>query len=73
MNWENQKEEKKAGLDSWIESTSKEIKFAETIYGFLDSSSTKEEFLNLSKEELQEYKDLWIQDTLQSILNLVDE
>jgi len=33
-------------------------------------SQTKEEFLRLAKAKLQEHKNPWIKDTLQSILNL---
>jgi len=71
MDWENEKEEKKEALDSWIESTEEELGFAESIYEILDSSTTKEEFLKLARAKLQEYKNPWIKDTLQSILNLV--
>ena len=70
MPWENEKEEKKEALDSWIGSTEEELGFAESIYKILDSSTTKEEFLRLAKAKLREYKNPWIEDTLQSILNL---
>jgi hypothetical protein len=70
MQWENEKEEKKEALDSWIGFTEKELGFAESIYKILDSSTTKEEFIRLAKAKLQEYKNPWIEDTLQSILNL---
>ena len=70
MQWENAKEEKKEALDSWIGLTEEELGFAESIYEILDSSSTKDEFIRLAKAKLQEYKNPWIEDTLQSILNL---
>ncbi|MCD6456869.1 MAG: hypothetical protein J7K81_08820 [Methanophagales archaeon] len=70
MQWENEKEEKIEALDSWIESTEEELEFAETIHEILENSSTKEEFLRLAKAKLWEYKNPWIEDTLQSILNL---
>ena len=70
MQWENEKEEKKEALDSWIESTEEELEFAETIHEILENSTTKEEFLRLAKAKLREYKNPWIEDTLQSILNL---
>ncbi|MEA2075454.1 MAG: hypothetical protein U9O85_06940 [Euryarchaeota archaeon] len=71
MQWENEKEEKKEALDSWIGLTEEELEFTESIYKILDSSTTKEEFLRLAKAKLQEHKNPWIKDTLQSILNLV--
>jgi len=70
MPWENEKEEKKEALDSWIGSTEEELGFAESIYKILDSSTTKEEFIRLAKAKCREYKNPWIEDTLQSILNL---
>jgi len=70
MQWENEKEEKIEALDSWIESTEEELEFAETIHEILENSTTKEEFLRLAKAKLWEYKNPWIEDTLQSILNL---
>jgi len=70
MQWENEKEEKKEALDSWMESTEEELEFAETIHEILENSTTKEEFLRLAKAKLREYKNPWIEDTLQSILNL---
>jgi hypothetical protein len=70
MQWENAKEEKKEALDSWIGFTEEELEFAESIYKILDSSPTKEEFIRLAKAKLREYKNPWIEDTLQSILNL---
>ena len=70
MQWENEKEEKKEALDSWIELTEEELGFAEAIHEILDSSTTKEEFLRLAKAKLREYKNPWIEDTLQSILNI---
>jgi hypothetical protein len=71
MPWESEEEEKKDALDSWIESTEEEIEFAKSIYKFLDKSTTKKEFLGLAEEKLHEYKNPWIKNTLQSILNLV--
>jgi uncharacterized protein YdeI (YjbR/CyaY-like superfamily) len=53
-----------------MESTEEELEFAESIYKILDSSTTKEEFLRLAKAKLREYRNPWIEDTLQSILNL---
>jgi hypothetical protein len=74
MLWEVEKEEKKEALDSWIESTEEELEFAESIYKILDSSTTEEEFIRLAKAKLREYKNPWIEDSLQSILNLaIDE
>jgi len=70
MQWENEKEEKKEALDSWIELTEEELGFAEAIHEILENSTTKEEFLRLAKAKLREYKNPWIEDTLQSILNL---
>ena len=70
MQWEDEKEEKAEALDSWMESTGEELGFAEAIHEILDSSTTKEEFIRLAKAKLQEYKNPWIEDTLQSILNL---
>jgi len=70
MQWEDEKEEKKGALDSWIESTEEELGFAEVIHEILENSTTKEEFLRLAKAKLREYKNPWIEDTLQSILNL---
>jgi hypothetical protein len=70
MQWENEKEEKKEALDSWMEFTEEELGFAEAIYEILENSSTKEEFLRLAKAKLREYKNPGIEDTLQSILNL---
>jgi hypothetical protein len=70
MQWENEKEEKKEALDSWMEFTEEELGFAEAIYEILENSSTKEEFLRLAKAKLREYKNPWIEDTLQSIVNL---
>jgi hypothetical protein len=70
MQWENEKEEKKEALDSWIGFTEEELGFAESIYEILDSSTTKEEFIRLAKAKLREYKNPWIEDTLQSIVNL---
>lgn len=70
MQWENEKEEKKEALDSWMEFTEEELGFAESIYKILDSSPTKEDFLRLAKAKLREYKNPWIKDALQSILNL---
>jgi len=71
MQWEDEKEEKKGALDSWIGATEEELEFAESIYKILDSSPTKEEFIRLAKAKLREYKNPWIGDTLQSILNLI--
>jgi hypothetical protein len=71
MQWENEKEEKKEALDSWIESTEEELGFAETIHEILKNSTTQEEFIRLAKAKLREYKNPWIKDTFQSILNLV--
>lgn len=71
MSWEKEKEEKKEALDSWIESTEEELEFAESLYKILDSATTKEDFLRLVKAKLREYKNPWIKDTLQSILNIV--
>jgi len=74
MLWEVEKEEKKEALDSWIESTEEELEFAESMYKILDSSTTEEEFIRLAKAKLREYKNPWIEDSLQSILNLaIDE
>jgi len=70
MQWEDEKEEKKEALDSWIGFTEEELGFAETIYEILENSTTKEEFLRLAEAKLREYKNPWIEDTLQSILNL---
>jgi hypothetical protein len=70
MSWEKEKEEKKEALDSWIESTEEELEFAESLYKILDSATTKEDFLRLAKAKLREYKNPWIEDTLQSILNI---
>jgi hypothetical protein len=49
MQWENEKEEKKEALDSWIELTEEELGFAEAIHEILENSTTKEEFLRLAK------------------------
>ena len=70
MQWEDEKEEKKKALDSWMEFTEEELGFAESIYKILDSSLTKEEFIRLAKVKLREHKNPWIEDTLQSIVNL---
>ena len=70
MQWEDEKEEKKEALDSWMGFTEDELEFAEAIHEILENSSTKEEFLRLAKAKLREYKNPWIEDTLQSILNL---
>ena len=70
MQWENEKEEKKEALDSWIELTEEELGFAEAIHEILEKSTTKEEFIRLAKAKLREYKNPWIEDTLQSILNI---
>ena len=70
MQWEDEKEEKAEALDSWMESTEEELEFAEAIHEILENSSTKDEFLRLAKAKLREYKNPWIEDTLQSILNL---
>ena len=70
MQWEDEKEEKKEALDSWIELTEEELEFAESIYKILDTPTTKEEFIRLAKVKLQEHKNPWIKDTCQSILNL---
>jgi hypothetical protein len=70
MQWENEKEEKKEALDSWIELTEEELGFAEAIHEILENSTTKEEFIRLAKAKLREYKNPWIEDALQSILNL---
>lgn len=67
MQWET---EKKEALDSWIESAEEELEFAEAIHDILENSTTKEEFIRLAKEKLQEYKNPWIEDTLQSIVKL---
>ena len=56
MQWENEKEEKKEALDSWMESTEEELGFAESIYKILDSSTTKEKFIRSAKVKLREYK-----------------
>jgi hypothetical protein len=66
----DEKEEKKEALDSWIGFTEKELGFAEAIHEILEKSTTKEEFLRLAKAKLREYKNPWIEDTLQSIVNL---
>ena len=71
MQWEDEKEEKKEALDSWIGFTEEELGFAEAIHEILENSTTKEEFIRLAKAKLREYKNPWIKDTLQSILNLV--
>ncbi len=73
MQWEEEKEEKKEALDSWIESTEEELRFAGAIYEILENSTTKEEFLRLAKAKLREYKNPWIEDALQSILNLASD
>jgi hypothetical protein len=73
MLWEDEKEEKKETLDSWFESAEEELEFAESIYKILDSSTTKEDFIRLAKAKLQEYKNPWIEDSLQSILNLATD
>jgi hypothetical protein len=70
MQWKNEKEEKKGALDSWMESTEEELEFAEAIHEILENSSTKEEFIRLAKAKLREYKNPWIKDTLQFVLNL---
>jgi len=70
MQWEDEKEEKKEALDSWIGFTEEELGFAEAIYEILENSTTKEEFIRLAKAKLRECKNPWIEDTLQSILNL---
>ena len=70
MQWEDEKEEKKEALDSWMESTEEELEFAEAIHEILENSSTQEEFLRLAKAKLREYKNPWIEDTLQSIVNI---
>jgi hypothetical protein len=70
LQWEDEKEEKKEALDSWMEFTEEELGFAESIYKILESSTTKEEFIRLAKAKLREYKNPWIEDTLQSIVNL---
>ena len=44
MQWENEKEEKKKALDSWIGFTEEELGFAEAIHEILEKSTTKEEF-----------------------------
>ena len=36
MQWENEKEEKKEVLDSWMEFTEEELEFAEAIYEILE-------------------------------------
>ena len=70
MQWEDEKEEKAEALDSWMESTEEELEFAEAIHEILENSSTKDEFLRLAKAKLREHKNPWIEDTLQSIVNL---
>ena len=70
MQWEDEKEEKAEALDSWMESTEEELEFAEAIHEILENSSTKDEFLRLAKAKLREYKNPWIKDMLQSIVNL---
>lgn len=70
MQWETEKEEKAEALDSWMESTEEELEFAEAIHEILENSSTKDEFLRLAKAKLREYNNPWIEDTLQSIVNL---
>jgi hypothetical protein len=70
MLWEDEKEEKKEALDSWFVSAEEELEFAESIYKILDRSTTKEDFIRRAKAKLQEYKNPWIEDSLQSILNL---
>jgi len=70
MQWEDEKEEKAEALDSWMESTEEELEFAEAIHEILENSTTKDEFLRLAKAKLREYKNPWIKDMLQSIVNL---
>jgi len=70
MQWEDEKEEKAEALDSWMESTEEELEFAEAIHEILENSSTKDKFLRLAKAKLREYKNPWINDMLQSIVNL---
>ena len=70
MQWEDEKEEKAEALDSWMESTEEELEFAEAIHEILENSSTKDEFLRLTKAKLREHKNPWIKDMLQSIVNL---
>ena len=70
MQWEDEKEEKAEALDSWMELTEEELEFAEAIHEILENSTTKDEFLRLAKAKLREYKNPWIKDMLQSIVNL---
>jgi hypothetical protein len=60
MLWEDEKEEKKEALDSWIGLTEEELGFAEAIYEILENSTAKEEFIRLAKAKLREYKNPWI-------------
>lgn len=48
----------------------REIEDAEAIHEILENSTTKEEFIRLAKAKLREYKNPWIEDTLQFVLNL---
>jgi len=71
MDWKVEKEEKIETLISWIEATAEEIEFAEILCKILKKSSSKEEFIKMAKNRLQQYQNPWLQKEFNAFLNFV--
>jgi len=71
MDWKVEKEEKIETLISWIEATAEEIEFAEILCKILKKSSSKEEFIKMAKNRLQQYQNPWLQKEFSALLNFV--
>ncbi len=71
MKWEVEKEDMIQLLTSWIENTSESVRLGKRLRQMIRRSSSKDKFIEGAQGALQEYPDPWIQEELESILDIV--